>query len=129
MVIVVCGVAGVRLHVDHIRPLSQGGSNSPWNLRTLCEDCHLSRHPFMQPYTYTSEPAPTLASATVGFLGVVAVLVGFFLVLGGIGLSAFVTLSRQGPSLIIAAALLLVLGSASIIGGIFAFMKRKAFRH
>lgn len=29
-----------QLHVDHRRPRSQGGSNAPENLQTLCANCH-----------------------------------------------------------------------------------------
>ena len=38
-----CGKAG-RLEVDHIVPLSAGGSQSePHNLQTLCRDCHIRK--------------------------------------------------------------------------------------
>ena len=33
----------VELHVDHIHPHSQGGSDDPTNLRTLCQSCNLGR--------------------------------------------------------------------------------------
>jgi len=32
------------LHLDHIKPLSQGGSNWPANLAPACESCNLSKH-------------------------------------------------------------------------------------
>jgi 5-methylcytosine-specific restriction protein A len=37
-----CGRADVsaRMHLDHIRPLGQGGSNDPANLQWLCASCH-----------------------------------------------------------------------------------------
>ncbi|WP_247005118.1 HNH endonuclease [Halosolutus gelatinilyticus] len=39
------GERGVKsLHVHHKRPLDDGGSNEPGNLRTLCEDCHFDLH-------------------------------------------------------------------------------------
>lgn len=38
-----CG-ATQRLTVDHVRPLSMGGSDAPRNLRTLCRSCHETRH-------------------------------------------------------------------------------------
>ncbi len=34
----------VKLHVHHIKFRSQGGSDTPGNLITLCEDCHDSLH-------------------------------------------------------------------------------------
>jgi 5-methylcytosine-specific restriction endonuclease McrA len=38
----ICG--GIAVTVDHIRPISAGGSNDPANLRSLCRDDHLDRH-------------------------------------------------------------------------------------
>lgn len=40
-----CGATNqdVRLHVDHIIPVSQGGSDELDNLQTLCEDCNLAK--------------------------------------------------------------------------------------
>jgi len=40
---VCCGRAaedGVKLEVDHIIPVSRGGTNQPKNLRTLCTECN-----------------------------------------------------------------------------------------
>ena len=34
---------GVKLHVDHIKPVSKGGLTTPENLRTLCQDCNLGK--------------------------------------------------------------------------------------
>lgn len=34
---------GVKLHVDHIKPVSKGGETTPNNLRTLCQDCNLGK--------------------------------------------------------------------------------------
>ena len=34
---------GVKLHVDHIIPVSKGGKSVPSNLRTLCEQCNLGK--------------------------------------------------------------------------------------
>ena len=43
----------VRLHVDHIRPRSQGGSDELDNLRTLCSSCNQgSKHLMLQPPDY-----------------------------------------------------------------------------
>lgn len=38
-----CGVSG-RLHLHHIRALSQGGTNKLDNIALLCEDCHSAVH-------------------------------------------------------------------------------------
>lgn len=35
-------------HCHHVLPLSEGGTNHPTNLKTLCVECHEARHPFMQ---------------------------------------------------------------------------------
>lgn len=35
--------AGVRLHLDHIRPWSKGGNREYDNLRTLCAECNIGR--------------------------------------------------------------------------------------
>lgn len=43
---VICGASaneGVRLHVDHIVPVSKGGKSTPDNLRTLCERCNVGK--------------------------------------------------------------------------------------
>ncbi len=43
---VLCGRGaedGVKLHVDHIIPVSKGGKTVPSNLRTLCEDCNFGK--------------------------------------------------------------------------------------
>jgi 5-methylcytosine-specific restriction endonuclease McrA len=44
-----CGLSVEYLdtHCHHIMPLSEGGTNHPDNLKTLCRDCHKKRHPFM----------------------------------------------------------------------------------
>lgn len=34
---------GVKLHVDHIHPVSQGGSNDLENLATSCQECNLGK--------------------------------------------------------------------------------------
>jgi hypothetical protein len=43
---VLCGATaedGVKLHVDHIKPVSKGGKTEHSNLRTLCERCNLGK--------------------------------------------------------------------------------------
>ena len=43
---VLCGASaqdGVRLHVDHIFPVSRGGKTEMSNLRTLCERCNMGK--------------------------------------------------------------------------------------
>ena len=42
----ICGKSakdGVKLHVDHIIPISEGGRTELDNLRTLCKDCNLGK--------------------------------------------------------------------------------------
>ena len=42
----ICGATaqdGVKLHVDHIIPVSKGGKTEPSNLRTLCDRCNLGK--------------------------------------------------------------------------------------
>lgn len=42
----ICGATqkdGVRLHVDHIFPVSKGGLTEMTNLRTLCERCNMGK--------------------------------------------------------------------------------------
>lgn len=34
---------GVKLHVDHIKPVSRGGKSEMGNLQTLCEDCNCGK--------------------------------------------------------------------------------------
>jgi len=41
-----CGVGtetGAMLEVDHITPVSRGGTNDPHNLQTLCRTCNLAK--------------------------------------------------------------------------------------
>lgn len=38
-----CGVEGIKLYVDHIVPLAQGGPNVRENLRALCQPCNNTR--------------------------------------------------------------------------------------
>lgn len=43
---VICGRGakdGVKLHVDHIKPVARGGKTILSNLRTLCADCNLGK--------------------------------------------------------------------------------------
>jgi 5-methylcytosine-specific restriction endonuclease McrA len=35
-------------HCHHALELSEGGTNHPSNLKTLCVKCHKKRHPFMR---------------------------------------------------------------------------------
>ena len=42
----ICGATqkdGVKLHVDHIVPVSKGGRTEMSNLRTLCERCNMGK--------------------------------------------------------------------------------------
>ena len=49
---VICGRGakdGVKLHVDHIKPVAQGGKTVLSNLRTLCADCNLGKSDHYDP--------------------------------------------------------------------------------
>lgn len=49
----ICGVSasdGVKLHVDHIKPISKGGKTELNNLRTLCSACNLGKSDKYDPY-------------------------------------------------------------------------------
>lgn len=37
-----------KTHCHHVLELSEGGTNHPMNLKTLCIGCHKDRHPFMK---------------------------------------------------------------------------------
>lgn len=50
---VICGRSakdGVKLHVDHIKPVSRGGKTTLSNLRTLCSDCNLGKSASYDPH-------------------------------------------------------------------------------
>jgi 5-methylcytosine-specific restriction endonuclease McrA len=38
----------IDTHCHHVLELSEGGTNHPSNLKTLCRRCHKQRHPFMK---------------------------------------------------------------------------------
>ena len=52
-----CGrsVAYQEKHCDHILPVSLGGTHESGNLRTLCPECHLRKHPDRQMYYYLNQ--------------------------------------------------------------------------
>jgi hypothetical protein len=55
---VICGASqklGVRLHVDHIVPVSKGGKSVASNLRTLCERCNVGKSDKMETEAALSE--------------------------------------------------------------------------
>jgi hypothetical protein len=40
-----CGATDTTLQVHHITPISEGGSHSLGNLKTICRSCHAGEHP------------------------------------------------------------------------------------
>lgn len=38
----------VKLHIDHIKPVSKGGTDEMSNLQTLCDDCNLNKNDVYQ---------------------------------------------------------------------------------
>jgi len=38
-----CGVQTSSIHIDHIFPLSRGGTNDLWNLTVSCSRCNISK--------------------------------------------------------------------------------------
>jgi len=51
-----CGrsVAYQEKHCDHVLPVSLGGTHERGNLRTLCLECHLRKHPDRQDYYFSN---------------------------------------------------------------------------
>lgn len=50
---VLCGASaddGVKLHIDHIIPVSKGGQTTMGNLRTLCDRCNTGKRDKYDPY-------------------------------------------------------------------------------
>lgn len=37
-----------KCHIHHVLELSEGGTNHPTNLKTVCVPCHKHRHPHMK---------------------------------------------------------------------------------
>lgn len=65
----------VELHVHHIKPRSEGGSNHSSNLITLCDYCHKQRHPdigFLQ--AKTSAPGARISKIRTVLLWLVVVI-------------------------------------------------------
>lgn len=66
----ICGATqadGVKLHVDHIVPVSKGGKTEMSNLRTLCERCNLGKGDKIEQSdrkaNYTSVPTEPVAES------------------------------------------------------------------
>lgn len=51
---------GVKLHVDHIKPVSKGGTNDRSNLQALCELCNLGKSDSYDPASTQTTPPPSL---------------------------------------------------------------------
>lgn len=60
----ICGASaedGVKLHVDHILPVSKGGKTVESNLRTLCERCNLGKSNKIEPpIVLHTNPSPVI---------------------------------------------------------------------
>ena len=61
----------VTLNVHHILPVSKGGTNTPRNLVTLCENCHKKLHKGEVQYTGDSQ-AKSLTSIPLSTLNVIS---------------------------------------------------------
>ncbi|RZV12546.1 DNA directed RNA polymerase subunit P/RPABC4 [Natrinema hispanicum] len=61
-----CGETEKELHVHHVEPLSEGGSNSKNNLKTLCHPCHedVHGHPIPTAGSTQDRPCPNNPNVT-----------------------------------------------------------------
>jgi hypothetical protein len=50
-----CGRRPVRPHCDHIVPLAGGGTNSPYNLQTLCGKCNIRKNAHLPTFQITRD--------------------------------------------------------------------------
>lgn len=78
----ICGATqkdGVKLHVDHIFPVSKGGKTEISNLRTLCERCNMGKRdkvenvePFLDPYDdFDFDEPPVQAKKSIKSVAIV----------------------------------------------------------
>jgi hypothetical protein len=89
-----CGTSIRPLQVDHIVPLSRGGTNNLGNLQTLCLRCHSFMHPHM---AARYRPRTELVVHRLGLVGFYAILLGSGMLFGGLVDIAFPTLRESGP--------------------------------
>lgn len=52
------GCAGAAAEVDHIRPIADGGTHDPANLRAICRPCHRHKTATEGRRTQNLDPAP-----------------------------------------------------------------------
>ncbi len=88
-----CGTSVRPLQVDHIIPLSRGGTNNLSNLQTLCLRCHSLKHPHMVSYRRTKS---NVAVHRLGLMGFYAIMVGGAIFFTGLFDMAFPTLKPSG---------------------------------
>lgn len=58
----ICGATqadGIKLHVDHIFPVSKGGKTELSNLRTLCERCNMGKRDIIETVSIPITKSPT----------------------------------------------------------------------
>lgn len=56
----VCGKSLENFHIDHIIPISKGGSNWPWNLALLCPTCNRKKWNRLPSWEYLFQVRPNL---------------------------------------------------------------------
>lgn len=106
-----CGQKGVELHVHHVVPLSDGGSNDPSNLTTLCVECHNAIHHDNKTAPTSDQASKPYSNPGNSWVAFVSLFIPVVLLGGGI-LSAFTSFSTL-------TAFAIVIANIFILTGIF----------